>query len=114
MRISDWSSDVCSSDLWAGPVGVAAGVPHVHQVLRGHEVDERPGHGEAAEAGVEHPDGAVVPPGSVLVVPRFGDDRDHPLDRKSVVWGKRGSVRVGCGGRRIIKQKQTKVVTDTN
>src|SRR3546814_6303510 len=27
MRISDWSSDVCSSDLLAGPARAAAGVP---------------------------------------------------------------------------------------
>src|SRR3546814_13806583 len=29
-------------------------------------------------------------------------------DRKSVVWGKRVSVRVDLGGRRIIKKKKTK------
>src|SRR3546814_20861234 len=28
------------------------------------------------------------------------------LDRKSVVWGKSGSVRVDLGGRRIIKKKK--------
>src|SRR3546814_13634812 len=28
------------------------------------------------------------------------------IDRKSVVWGKRGSVRVDHGGRRIIKKKK--------
>src|SRR3546814_15947317 len=33
---------------------------------------------------------------------------DLGLDRKRVVWGKSVSVRVACGGRRIIKkQKQT-------
>src|SRR3546814_12815981 len=30
---------------------------------------------------------------------------DHPLDRKSVVSGKRGPVRVDLGGRRNIKKK---------
>src|SRR3546814_17487539 len=32
----------------------------------------------------------------------------QPGDRKSVVYGKRGSVRVDLGGRRIIKKKQYK------
>src|SRR3546814_15153703 len=34
-------------------------------------------------------------------VHRFGKDRGS-LDRKSVVWGKSGSVRVDLGGRRTI------------
>src|SRR3546814_19896706 len=29
MRMSDWSSDVCSSDLWMVGVGIAAVVPRV-------------------------------------------------------------------------------------
>src|SRR3546814_11155736 len=33
-------------------------------------------------------------------------DRVFPLDRKSVVWGKRVSVRVDIGGRRIITESQ--------
>src|SRR3546814_20040146 len=31
---------------------------------------------------------------------------DSSIDRKSVVWGKSGSVRVDLGGSRIIKKKQ--------
>src|SRR3546814_17340894 len=34
MRISDWSSDVCSSDLYAQPWEAAAGVPEVVAVAR--------------------------------------------------------------------------------
>src|SRR3546814_13111981 len=33
--------------------------------------------------------------------------RFYKTDRKSVVWGKRVSVRVDLGGRRIIKKKKT-------
>src|SRR3546814_12103749 len=37
----------------------------------------------------------------------FGKDRNR-IDRKSVVWGKRVSVRVELGGRRHIKKKKKK------
>ena len=43
-----------------GTIGVTVGVTHVDEVLVGQEIDERPGHGEPAETGVEHADGAVV------------------------------------------------------
>src|SRR3546814_18477061 len=33
-----------------------------------------------------------------------------PLDRKSAVWGKSGSVRVDLGGSRIIKIKKAKII----
>src|SRR3546814_19693061 len=35
-------------------------------------------------------------------------------DRRSVVWGKRVSVRVALGGRRIIKKKKTKTHSKQN
>src|SRR5690606_28553751 len=44
----------------ARPVGVAAGVAQVDEVLGRQEVDQRTGHGEATEAAVEHPDRPVV------------------------------------------------------
>src|SRR3546814_16365844 len=67
MRISDWSSDVCSSDLTDGPNGL-----------------KRPAWASNAD-NWWHP---------------------SPEDRKSVVQGKSGSVRVDLGGRRIIKKKR--------
>src|SRR3546814_19273331 len=36
-----------------------------------------------------------------------------PVDRQSVVWGKRVSVRVDLGGRRIMNKKQYKLSTQT-
>ena len=45
---------------WPGSVGVAPGVPDVDQVLVGEEVDQRPCHGEAPEAAVEHADGSGI------------------------------------------------------
>src|SRR3546814_18998897 len=116
MRISDWSSDVCSSDL------------HVHRIgaARDDVGDER----LAADATV---DGAPEIDGVAHKEPVFGA---HPArktprqflahlaqrpiavrleeeqDRKSVVKGKGVSVRVDIGGRRSIKKKQNTNYTD--
>ena len=49
----------------AGTVRIAAGVADVHQALGREQVDHRPGHGQPAEAGVEHADRPVVHPGRV-------------------------------------------------
>src|SRR3546814_12744583 len=90
MRISDWSSDVCSSDLCgaarrerAGRAGDAAGGGAAAHLRRG--IDRgRAGRGQAARGGQPAAAGG---------------------DRKSVVEGKSVSVRVDLGGRRIIKKK---------
>src|SRR3546814_12691603 len=91
MRMSDWSSDVCSSDLlgkktWAR---LADGTPIVTAERRG---------------------GGWL----VLVHTTANADWTHlPLrDRKSVVSGKSVSVRVDLGGCRIIK-KQKYIPTHT-
>src|SRR3546814_11416997 len=88
MRISDWSSDVCSSDL--------------DRLLQRFE----------------DADGAVVIEVFVIIVIDLDHRRvgagAHALDlgqreqaRKSVVSGKSVSVRVDLGGRRIINNKIT-------
>src|SRR3546814_15998077 len=80
MRISDWSSDVCSSDLRA------------RELTRGIGRDM-----------FEHRAVAQVD------VPVVGAaDRQAVGDRKSVVSGKSVSVRVDLGGRRIIQKKTSK------
>src|SRR3546814_14044148 len=93
MRISDWSSDVCSSDLHAiidvRPFGMMV---HFfgddrdarHEAERLREIGE----GEAARDRVAR-----------RLVRPF-------RDRKSVVSGTRVSVRVDLGGRRNLKQKK--------
>src|SRR3546814_11611827 len=90
MRISDWSSDVCSSDLggsaragWRAPGPRAA---------------------EPAPALPPAPDRRDRPAGragrrAFRRRPRRGKDR------KSVVWGKSVSGRVDSGGGRIIKKQ---------
>src|SRR3546814_16163502 len=82
MRISDWSSDVCSSDLrsaaWLAPP----------DVRRRHRQEQ-------ARPQIDALRGAI-------------DDALRRLspksDRKSVVQGKRVSVRVHLGGRRILQK----------
>src|SRR3546814_11324576 len=105
MRISDWSSDVCSSDLLAQPVlgggrGRAAhrdrdaDALHPGRARARLERGEIGTHGEAARRIVRLIEGAYP--------------FEHPeLDRKSVVEGKSVSVRVDLGGRRIYKKKTT-------
>src|SRR3546814_15807106 len=103
MRISDWSSDVCSSDLDHGAPGGQALVTATVG-LRNHLVEDD----------VEHCSGGE----SHRVRAKRGHERDGPRpqnrhgdERKSVVTGKSVSVRVGLGGRRIIKKKRTKSYT---
>src|SRR3546814_15268108 len=105
MRISDWSSDVCSSDLTAGdlePPGPgrarvvgdrAAGRPRVHARPGPHTLDRRAGGG--ADGG-----GAGDGRGHRGAETRLRGDEA----RKSVVEGKSVAVRVDLGGRRILKQ----------
>src|SRR3546814_16385397 len=112
MRISDWISDVCSSDLgegdredFRGPR--LAGVEQVRESCgearrlaraRAGEDEQRTlgGQHRLALGGVE----AV----QVRRIGRGGHWQTHPLtgDRKSVVEGRRLSVRVDLGGRLFI------------
>src|SRR3546814_15833606 len=132
MRISDWSSDVCSSDL-AGftspPVndGACGALEPKLLIFRIPNPDSRFSTAERL----------VIPAPLVLRVRRprhqllqaAADARDQRgllvlrrgsrglrllvratgrlgLDRQGVVWGKSVSVRVDLGGRRIIKKKK--------
>src|SRR3546814_18911759 len=92
MRISDWSSDVCSSDLL-----------HVVMALAEHALGRLAHHGEGFGQQVVEL-GAVC--NALLEFGRLGLQL-RVGDRKSVVSGKSVSVRVDLGGRRIIKKKNT-------
>src|SRR3546814_14565361 len=102
MRISDWSSDVCSSDLSVRFVLVTA--------LReaGYRVDDFGNAADALAALAERGAPALL----FTDVRMPGDDglvlldKLQAKDRKSVVSGKVVSVRVGLGGRRIIKKTE--------
>src|SRR3546814_20152744 len=91
MRISDWSSDVCSSDLLSVALYRQVAPPWLSPA----------------------PLPCVAPTFLDVVKPRRGHLADSPsppvshADRKTVVYGKSVSVRVDLGGRRILnKQKQ--------
>src|SRR3546814_11865186 len=104
MRISDWSSDVCSSDLVMirnllysasdrsmsrrGQAGFDTSPPDF-----GGRLHYRRTHLAEME-GLDHL-------GHDCLSLRF----DESLDRQSVVWGKSVSVREDLGGGRIIKKK---------
>src|SRR3546814_18673612 len=93
MRISDWSSDVCSSDLIAAnDLERAVNLVPIITLRQGMRVQIRPTQDwyiRRLEAG---------PPTAVA-------ESGKP-DRKSVVSGKSVAVRVDLGGRRIIKKKK--------
>src|SRR3546814_16577128 len=113
MRISDWSSDVCSSDLLnrrRTPFLVDGG-DYAHGCHRRpvKSVAERCQRVEVGDAGC----------GGVDVGGQRSDRAAPPVapgDRKGVVEGKSVSVRVDLGGRSIIKkkkkQKETKQSTE--
>src|SRR3546814_17164291 len=102
MRISDWSSDVCSSDLEL-PNGVfQVQVIEHHRIQVTHQRAKSVLQIEAMLLKVRR----GIANGVGLV--RLDAQQTGPRaeDRKSVVKGKSVSVRVDLGGRRIIKKKK--------
>src|SRR3546814_13965744 len=102
MRISDWSSDVCSSDL----VEVLQPPARHPEPLDGH--DRTPGSGIGHllvldRDGNLHKDVRV---GADTIYHPGGVDFDGETDRKSGVEGKSVSVRVDLGGSRYMKKKK--------
>src|SRR3546814_17879685 len=108
MRISDWSSDVCSSDLTVGLAEVGRDLGH-ELVRRDPGRSGQPGFlpDRAADrlggGGGRGQPGAVVADVEVGLVQRPRFDRE----RKRVVWGKSVSVSGSIGGRRIRKKTKT-------
>src|SRR3546814_14906132 len=100
MRISDWSSDVCSSDL--PDLMVLARAAGLSLVLAG-------GGALAAAAFLRLLGGRRSAALAMLAfaVGMLALRPPYPsADRKRVVEGTSVSVRVGLGGRRIIKKQQ--------
>src|SRR3546814_19238027 len=109
MRISDWSSDVCSSDLHSRAGRAVRRRPRrAHLLCRG-AVAGRPGRKQPGRSWqvLRSPESAD-PEGFARNLVRPQSPRRSAADRKSVVSGKSVSVRVDLGGRRIIKKKKTK------
>src|SRR3546814_13932441 len=122
MRISDWSADVCSSDLFYARALAASGV--AFDMLFGPAYKGIPLATATASALAALPDlgGRDVPfafnrkeakdhgeGGTLVGAPLRGRvviiDDVITADRKRVVVGKSVSVRVDLGGRRLIKKK---------
>src|SRR3546814_14358675 len=99
MRISDWSSDVCSSDLGGDRHRSAPDHRGRRLVVgRGRAGGLRPHRGQHRAPGLR---GRRAPQTEPAMSIRFGVSPD----RKSVVEGKSVYVRVNIGGRRILKKK---------
>src|SRR3546814_15005394 len=114
MRISDWSSDVCSSDLEHRILAaVEAGRDAVAPLLGSNEAGARVKAVAAINHGLELNGGQEAAARLILrsshrtiAIQGFAG-----ADRKSVVSGKSVSGRVDLGGRRIIKKKKNEAVT---
>src|SRR3546814_20246647 len=108
MRISDWSSDVCSSDLLENQLKRDTYAVDTSTVRKYFEF-------ERTLAGLLDITAAIY---DLKYTPVSNDPRVWHADvkvfedRKSVVSGKSVSVRVDLGGRRIIKQKKHKQKKD--
>src|SRR3546814_15108792 len=97
MRISDWSSDVCSSDLSNRYLTSAVATSSTTLLLLGPTTLAA-----SQRAGESHAEHRAV----VAAIAAGDDERAETLmrgqDRKSVGWGQRVSARVVLGGRRTI------------
>src|SRR3546814_10972498 len=101
MRISDWSSDVCSSDLSGRTEAAHAGDGGTSRQHRG--AGNGTG-GTDGRAGAKLRRAGDEAGGDARTADAATDQRER--ERKSVVEGKSVSVRVDIGGRRLIKKKK--------
>src|SRR3546814_18679407 len=109
LRISDWSSDVFSSDL--ADTRLNREKPPT-KAMTDHLLSSR---ASCASSIMSSTAATVSSPATntkvaILITSgalrsRKGERNAAPIDRKSVVEGKRVSVRLDLGGRRIIKKK---------
>src|SRR3546814_12318348 len=114
MRMSDWSSDVCSSDLaWLSCLFESCDLrsfPSPRFKRRSSCL---------RESGITSQTKKKVWPGGSTrsqqriskVSAKHLQSASEPADRKSVVEGKSVSVRVDLGGRRIMKKKKEKTTS---
>src|SRR3546814_13313020 len=106
MRISDWSSDVFSSDLVDLGLGIGAG----YDRAKAHGIGTRNVEHEEARRALRH--GRPDFGGDARLDRRKRDeqgeakterDDERAGARRSAGWGKSVSVRVDLGGRRIVQ-----------
>src|SRR3546814_20520068 len=114
LRISDWSSDVCSSDLAFDQQiiapGESRGIAAVGEAGRSRQVaaegvEQAEGGVRRRLAGIEGEALALGEVDGMNARFRCRSQRAGHGDRKRVVWGKSVSVRVDLGVRRHIEKK---------
>src|SRR3546814_20570571 len=109
MRISDWSSDVCSSDLLNIKVklvpndkGSSENAPDFRLQAAGHDIGAA--WNKTSEAGREYKSVTLDDPSfPAPVYARLCEGENGTQARKSVGWEKGGTVSVDLGGCRLIK-----------
>src|SRR3546814_12518443 len=112
MRISDWSSDVCSSDLMGVSYVTLTGeyvfskLPY--PLLSLHLGNQTPFFAHVTYNLMDYGEFVSDRYAALHYSHHFEGFLLNRIDRKSVVEGKRVSVRVVNGGRRIIKKKKNK------
>src|SRR3546814_16175043 len=108
MRISDWSSDVCSSDLAPRSArdGVSAAFTITNLVIVGNWDSNNTVFTMHTLPVGQPPDCGA----QFRSVPRHAL---APADRKSGVQGKSVSVRVDLGGRRLMNKKSETTIVST-
>src|SRR3546814_12017266 len=110
MRISDWSSDVCSSDLPDGGPMLACRKAAVLEELRCRvrKLERREPVGMVPLPLAVPAIDAVLPQGGLPLacLPEVAETAAPGPDRKSVVEGKGVYRRVELGGRRILKKNK--------
>src|SRR3546814_16192643 len=126
MRISDWSSDVCSSDLIDSFLDDGSTKEEWKMVVETKKILDPAiklnatcvrvpvfvGHSEAvniefeSELSAEQAMDILREAPGVRLIDKREDGGYVTPDRRSVVWGKSGSVRVDTGGCRSYKKKK--------
>src|SRR3546814_18261717 len=110
MRISDWSSDVCSSDLWRRPAPSPCGRPA--DMTRRLSLFGATGSVGRSTLDLVRRDGerwcvtVLTANSDVAELAKLAPEFRPEIDRKSAVSGKSVSVRVALGGSVIIKKKR--------
>src|SRR3546814_20653665 len=112
MRISDWSSDVCSSDLNKVGKRYDGGLETIdlydidYDALLTYDPSGPFDEESQKQLGIYVQDQIRFFDRVSVVLGARRDRVSGSIDRKSVVWGKSWTVRVDHGGRRIIKKKK--------
>src|SRR3546814_12026435 len=114
MRISDWSSDVCSSDLAWHPLGRFEQLPKAvdsaalsHAAFADVARHAASNGWQADQLLIDVTSGFEGAQDLFAIARAEGVRPTLPVDRKSVVQGKRVAVRVDLGVRRSIQNNKT-------